>query len=164
MTEGKSAEVWAKSEVPQQLCPSRSRSSMLLVLLLVWALAASQHIPRSTSARLAHNWQQAAHSPSVPRHVLDRARAHLGDESRLHHVARKLLRGQPVKYAVLGSSLATCRGASALDTGWPALFHKWLELSFTPCGAALPGARFDQSDAEYWFRRERHLCNASTIQ
>ena len=141
---------------------------LLLLLLLTLALAAPQHVPSSVSAqhRLSHSWQtrNRLHVPSVPRHVLDRARTHLGDESRLRHLARKLLRGQHVKFAVLGSSLATCRGASALDTGWPALFHKWLELSFTPCGAALPDMRFDLSDPDYWFRRERHLCNASTIQ
>ncbi len=117
---------------------------------------------------------------SGSRALLDRAKATVGDESRMRGFVRKLVTGesagcaprgessicpdpaprtgQPCKMAVLGSSLATSRGASHIDTGWTSLVHKWLELAFTPCGHRLgPAFRHHMSSPHYWL--ERHLCN-----
>ena len=129
---------------------------LLCILLIVFACA---HVTTSSAAAhhppLSH--QGISYIPSLSKALLDRSRAVIGDESRMHRFISKLVNGQHVKYAVLGSSIATCRGASHIDTGWTAAFHKWLELSFTECGSDLPGFRFFSSDPDYWIRR--HLCN-----
>lgn len=49
--------------------------------------------------------------------------------------------GLPVKVAHIGGSVSlTNPQTDAPDAGWVSLFHKWLELAFTPCGDAWPAA------------------------
>ncbi len=42
--------------------------------------------------------------------------------------------GTPVKYALMGGSISTIRGAASADLQWHGIMHKWLELTFTGCG------------------------------
>ena len=44
------------------------------------------------------------------------------------------LTGIPVKYALMGGSICTGRGATTVDLQWHGIMHKWLELTFTDCG------------------------------
>ncbi|KAG1673279.1 hypothetical protein FOA52_002559 [Chlamydomonas sp. UWO 241] len=149
----------------------RARACLLILSVAVAAILLCA--PKLSSAASASSGPRAwaeqhpefGHRSAIPRTLLDRARAVLGDEARVHAFVAKLLAGEPTKFAVLGSSLASCRGASHLDSGWPALLHKWLELAFTPCAAALPrGTRFFTPSPGYWYQLQRHLCEQSTVQ
>ena len=70
--------------------------------------------------------------------------------------------GQPVKFAVLGSSISTGRGAPTADTSWTALLHKWLEMTFSACAELRPGAQFQVTDPQYV--ASSHMCSQSSIQ
>ena len=139
-------------EIRRYLYMLMIKHEMFILMFLI--STASNHVVASEPT---FNHRGISYIPSLSQTLLDRSRMVIGDESRMHRFINKLVNGQHVKYAILGSSIATCRGASHIDTGWTAAFHKWLELSFTPCGSELPGSRFFSSYPDYWI--SRHLCN-----
>lgn len=101
------------------------------------------------------------HQPTLSRSLLNKAISYRGDDSRFRKVIDKLIDGQPVKYAVVGSSVATGRGSSFMDGAWVHLIHKWLELTYSPCADLRPGANFQMTDPGYI--ASHHMCPQSTI-
>jgi len=70
--------------------------------------------------------------------LLKKAYSIVGDDSRLLAFVRKLVLGQPVQYAHLGGSISVFGLAKTKDGNWHAMFHKWMELTFTSCGDLHP--------------------------
>lgn len=69
--------------------------------------------------------------------------------------------------AVLGSSISTWgRDPRMPDQTWHGMMHRWLELTFTPCGDRLKtGYSVRERDAGYKGGIDsRRSCNQSTIE
>jgi hypothetical protein len=68
-----------------------------------------------------------------------------------------LLAGLPVNVALLGGSVSLVSGHTpAVDAGWASMFHKWLELTFTPCGDEFPHGSGDGGGG--WLAVQRPAC------
>ena len=72
--------------------------------------------------------------------------------------------GTPVKIAWLGGSVSL-RGYQVPhpDTSWVYSFHKWLEMTFTPCAELLPPGT-SHLDPSETYRTTGHVCPASNIE
>ena len=118
----------------------------LLLLLAIFLPASSTLNVDTILQRPAVNYR-----PSTPRRVLNRARGYTGDDTRLRAFVDKLIEGmhmwstsapgsagcvralhprlpdchagKPVKYAVIGSSIATQRGSKQRDGSWWVMSH-----------------------------------------
>lgn len=72
--------------------------------------------------------------------------------------------GEPVKFALLGSSISEpSRQGGYTDVTWHGLLHRWLELTFTPCGKQL-GLKTVRTRQFSYDAHHRHSCNASSIK
>ncbi|KAG1674406.1 hypothetical protein FOA52_012933 [Chlamydomonas sp. UWO 241] len=105
-----------------------------------------------------HAW---GHRFVLPEDLLARAYSIVGDDSHMQTFVMKLVSGQPVHYAHLGGSISVFALAKRKDHNWHAIFHRWLELAFTPCGDEHPHL----SARDPWdpYVKHIHVCDKSTV-
>jgi hypothetical protein len=138
---------------------------LLLLRLLVFyvylssAFSRQHSTPTSLSARIQQITGRSAwsHNWSLPLSLLKRAYGIVGDDSRLRAFVKKLVLGQPVSYAHLGGSISVFGLAKAKEGNWHGIWHKWMELAFTPCGDLHPNLS-PRDQWPDWGKRHYYIC------
>mmetsp|Transcript_2526 Transcript_2526/g.5632 ORF Transcript_2526/g.5632 Transcript_2526/m.5632 type:complete len:557 (-) Transcript_2526:79-1749(-) len=148
----------------------RPRVFLLCLLCALPSFIQAQINKEELHARIADISQRAAwtHKPVLPEEVIERSWSFIGDYSRLKLMAMKLVLGIPVHLAHMGGSISQVffwTGKTETDVPkdvtWHAIFHKWLELAFTPCGK---NNNMSSRDPDVTYGIHTHICPQSNIK
>lgn len=104
------------------------------------------------------------HKFTMPPSLLKRANTLVGDDQRMQSFVKKLIRGDQTKWAIIGSSISTTnRPPGIADQTWHGMFHRWLDLTFTPCGLLMDVTSVRSRQKNYTSELRR-ACNETTMQ
>ncbi len=79
--------------------------------------------------------------------------------------AAELPAGERVKWAIRGSSISTpFRLPRVPDATWHGMLHRWLDLTFTPCGRLMPDVASVRERQPSYTVADRRTCAESTLE
>eukprot|EP00798_Chlamydomonas_sp_ICE-L_P022975 gene22975-30164_t len=146
---------------PEPLLACTSIQLFVALLLSVGSVAHCRELKQEfdLNARIADVTQRSSwnHNYVLPQRALAKGMTVVGDNSRTKNFMRKMIEGKPVKYALLGGSISTQRGAPHGDMQWHGVMQKWFELTFTECGHKFPDLSVRLHSPEW--TNELHTCN-----